>query len=175
VVVSHEGVKLRGNRVPTSETELHRQILMERKDLGVLIHHHAPWSSVFACAQKSIPVVSDDMAEVIGGEVRCSPYVPAGRHRELAQAVRQTIGPDACAVLIGNHGVVCGGRTIDEAVVCCQFVEKAALICLQAKSIGGVVPLREELWREERHRYLYRYGKPEDVADIIKDPEDKSL
>lgn len=168
IVVAWEGGVLRGSRVPTSETELHRQILMERPDLGALIHSHSPWASVCACAHRSIPVLSDDVAEVIGGEVRCAKYVPAGRHRELAAAVREAIGPDAGAVLMGNHGVVAGGRDLAEAIVACQFVEKAAMILVHAEAIGGVKPIPEELWREERHRYLYKYGKAEDVADILK-------
>ncbi len=166
-LVSWEGKKLKGERVPTSETELHRQIMLERPDLAVLIHHHAPWSSAVACAHKAIPVLSDDMAEVIGGQVNCAPYVPAGRHKELAAAARAAIGPDACAVLMGNHGVICGGRTMDEAVVCCRFVEKAAQILIQVQAIGGVVEIPETLWREERHRYLYKYGRAEDLADVL--------
>jgi ribulose-5-phosphate 4-epimerase/fuculose-1-phosphate aldolase len=113
------------------------------------------------------------MAEVIGGEVRCARYAPAGRHRELAQAVREAIGPDACAVLLGNHGVAAGGRDLSEAITACQFVEKAAMIFVQAQAIGGVQPIPEELWREERHRYLYKYGRAEDVADILQ-PKDGS-
>lgn len=167
VVVSWAGKVLRGERVPTSETELHRQILLERPDLGALIHSHSPWASVCACAHRSIPVLSDDMAEVIGGEVRCSRYAPAGRHRELAGAVREAIGPDAGAVLIGNHGVVAGGRDLDEAVIACQFVEKAAMILVHAEALGGVKPIPETLWREERDRYLHKYGKAEDVAELF--------
>ena len=167
VVVGWKRGVLRGHRVPTSETELHRQLLLERPDLGAIIHSHSPWASVCACAHRPIPVLSDDMAEVLGGEVRCAHYAPAGRHRELAQAVRKAIGPDACAVLLGNHGVAAGGRDLAEAIVASQFVEKAAMILVQAQAIGGVVPIPEVLWREERHRYLYKYGKPEDVADIL--------
>ena len=167
VVVGWEGGVLRGNRVPTSELELHRQILRKRPDLGALVHSHSPWASVCACAHRSIPVLADDMAEVIGGEVRCAPHVPAGRHRELAQAAAESIGPDACAVLLGNHGVVAGGRDLAEAVVASQFVEKAAMILIHAQAIGGARPIAEESWREERHRYLYKYGKPEDLAGVI--------
>ncbi len=167
VVVGREGGIVRGNRVPTSEVEMHRRILRQRPDLGALIHSHSPWASVCACAHRSIPVLTDDMAEVIGGEVCCAPHVPAGRHRELAQAAAEAIGPDACAVLLGNHGVVAGGRDLAEAVVAGQFVEKAAMIWIHAESLGGARPIAEELWREERHRYLYKYGKPEDLADII--------
>jgi L-ribulose-5-phosphate 4-epimerase len=167
VVVGWEGGVLRGNRVPTSELELHRQILRKRPDIGALAHSHSPWASVCACAHRSIPVLTDDMAEVIGGEVQCAPHVPAGRHRELALAAAESIGPDACAVLLGNHGVVAGGRDLAEAVVASQFVEKAAMILIQAQAIGGVQPIAEAAWREERHRYLYKYGKPEDLAGVI--------
>jgi L-fuculose-phosphate aldolase len=167
VVVAWEGGVLRGNRLPTSEFELHRQILRKRPDLGALIHSHSPWASVCACAGRAIPVLADDMAEVIGGEVRCAPHAPAGRHRELAGAAAEAIGPDAWAVLLGNHGVVAGGRDLAEAVVTSQFVEKAALIFIHAQALGGVRPIAEELWREERHRYLYKYGKPEDMAELL--------
>ena len=167
VVVAWEGGVLRGERLPTSEMELHRQVLLERPDLGALIHSHSRWASVCACAHKTIPVLVDDMAEVIGGEVRCAPYVPAGRHRQLAEAAREAIGPDAGAVLLGNHGVVAGARDLDEAVVACQFVEKAAMILVHAKSLGGARPIPEALWREERDRYLYKYGKREDLEDLL--------
>jgi L-ribulose-5-phosphate 4-epimerase len=167
VVVGWDRGVVRGHRIPTSETELHRQLLLARPDLGAIIHSHSPWASVCACARRAIPVLSDDMAEVIGGPVPCARYVPAGRHRELAQAVSEALGPDACAVLLGNHGVAAGGRDLDEALVACQFVEKAAMIFVQAQAIGGVQPIPEELWREERHRYLYKYGRAEDVADML--------
>ena len=70
-------------------------------------------------------------------------------------------------MLLGNHGVAAGGRDLAEAVVASQFVEKAAMILIHAQAIGGARPISEELWREERHRYLHKYGKPEDLADVI--------
>ncbi len=167
VVVGWDCGVLRGSRLPTSEFELHRQILRKRPDLGALIHSHSPWASVCACAGRSIPVLTDDMAEVIGGEVRCAGHVAAGRHRELAQAAADAIGPDACAVLLGNHGVVAGGRDLAEAVVACQFVEKAAMILVHGQALGGAHPIPEKLSREERDRYLHKYGKPEDLAELL--------
>lgn len=166
-VVSWEGVKLKGVMLPTSETELHRQLLLERTDLAALIHHHAPWSSVFASAQKSIPVVTDDMAMVVGGEVHCAEYFPAARHHDLARAVRTAIGPDAQAVLMSNHGAICGGRNLEEAVLCCQFVEKAAQVYLMGQLLGGVKPLAEASWREERDHYISKYGRAADLAGVV--------
>jgi len=169
VLISGEGKKLKGERLPTSETELHRQILRARPDLAAIIHNHSPWASVCACAHRSIPVLADDMAELIGGEVNCARYVPAGHHRELAQAAREAIGADATAVLMANHGVLVGGRDLQEAIAGCQIVEKAAMALVHAGAIGGVVPIPEEAWREERHRYLHKYGKPEDMAELFGD------
>jgi L-ribulose-5-phosphate 4-epimerase len=167
VVVAWEGGTLRGTRLPTSELEMHRQILLQRPDLGALIHSHSPYASTVACAQRSIPVILDDMAEVIGGTVNCAPYVSAGKHLALAQAAREAIGLDACAVLLANHGVLAGGRDIEEALVAAQFVEKAALVLIHTQVLGGARPIAEDLWREERQRYLYKYGKAEDMAELL--------
>ena len=49
----------------------------------------------------------------------------------------------------------------------CQFVEKAALILVHAQPLGGARPIPETLWREERDRYLYKYGKQEDLEDLL--------
>ncbi len=167
VVVGWEGGVIRGHRVPTSETELHRQLMLERRDFGAIIHSHSPWASVCACANRAIPVISDDMAEIIGGEVKCAKYAPAGHHAELARNTRAAIGPDACAVLLGNHGMAVAGRDLNEAGVASQIIEKTAMAYVQAEALGGAKPIPEKLWREERNRYLYKYGRPEDVADIL--------
>ncbi|MBN2210028.1 MAG: class II aldolase/adducin family protein [Sedimentisphaerales bacterium] len=165
VVISLEGEIIKGERLPTSEMELHRQMMLKRPDLRAIIHSHSPYASVAAAAHGSVPVIMDDMAEVIGGEVHCAKYVPACRHQELAQAACDAIGPDACAVLLANHGVLTGGRDLKEALVAAQFMEKAAMIFIQAQVLGGAHKIPENHWRQERHRYLYKYGTAEDMRD----------
>jgi L-fuculose-phosphate aldolase len=167
VLVSWEGVRLLGERVPSSETELHRQLMLERPDFGALIHSHSAWASVCACAHRAIPVLADDMAEVIGGPVHCASHVPAGRHQALAASVRRAIGPDTTAVLMANHGVMVGARNLQEATAASVIVEKSAMILIHAEAIGGAKPIPEDLWREERHRYLHKYGRPEDLIGVI--------
>jgi L-fuculose-phosphate aldolase len=159
VVVGWDGVKIGGERVPSSETELHRLILLNRPDLGACVHTHSPYASAVSCARRSIPVISEDVSQIIGGEVKCSRYVPAGRHRDLAGAAWEAMGLESSAVLLANHGAVAGGRDLAEAVVAAQVLEKAAMSLILASAVGGAVVIDEALVKEERHRFLYKYGK----------------
>jgi L-fuculose-phosphate aldolase len=161
VVVAWTGERLRGHRVPSSEKELHRLLLQRRPDLGAIVHTHSPHASALAAAHRDLPVCLEDMAQIIGGVVRCTPYTPGGRHRALAEAGCAAIGPDAAAVLLANHGPIVGGRTLGEAVIAAQVLEKAARVFLLAESVGGARSIPAEQVAEERHRYFFKYGKEE--------------
>ena len=163
VVVSWEGATLKGRRLPTSEMHLHRLLLQRRPDLGALIHAHSPLASAVSCMGRSIPVMLEDMAQIIGGEVRCASYVPAGRHRELGANAARTIGGDAAAVLLGNHGPVVGGRNLAEALVATQVLEKAAGCFLSCGS-RRVRSIPRASVESERERYLYKYGTEKDAS-----------
>jgi L-fuculose-phosphate aldolase len=115
-----------------------------------------------SCLQQSIPVFVEDMAQIIGGEVRCTQYVPAGQHRKIAEEVGRTIGEEN-AVLLANHGVVCCGRNLAEALVANQILEKAALMMLVAGGRDKVISIPEEFVKSERHRFLYKYGTTHDA------------
>jgi L-fuculose-phosphate aldolase len=164
VVVGWDGRVVSGKRLPTSEGAAHRHLLRKRGEIGAFIHQHGPWSSVCACAGASIPVIVEDMAQLVGGEVSCSRYVRGGEHERLGQAAAEAIGPEAWAVLLQSHGAMCGGRDIEEAALCARILEKAALIWVQARALGGARLLPDESWRLERHRFLYQYGTAADFA-----------
>ncbi len=166
VVVDWEGVRVSGHRPPSSEMQLHRLLLLRRPDLGCIVHTHSPYASGVACARKSIPVSVEDMAQIIGGEVKCAAYTPGGRHIDLAEAAWEAMGDTAAAVLLANHGPVVGGRDLAEAVVACQVLEKAAQLFIFANSLGGCTSISEEMVAEERYRYLHKYGKDEDAAAV---------
>ncbi len=159
VVVSLEGKVVRGNRIPTSEMLLHIELMKLRKDFGAVVHSHSQYAGIVSCCHQSIPVLIDDMAEVVGGTVNCSKYVSAGEHRQLAQAASENIGNESFAVLLGNHGQVAAGRDLKEAMVCSQAVERAAKIFVLSGAIDTLVPIPEEKWRKERHRIFISTAK----------------
>jgi L-ribulose-5-phosphate 4-epimerase len=162
VTVSLEGAVLAGHRLPSSETEIHRAVLNKKPDVGAIIHSHAPYATAVSCLHQAMPVFVEDMAQIIGGEVHCTRYVPAGQHKKIAEEVAITIGEEN-AVLLANHGVMCCGRNLEEALVASQILEKAALMMLTAGGAGKVVPIPEEYVRSERHRFLHKYGTAHDT------------
>jgi len=158
VVVSWKGEILGGCRLPSSETELHRLLFERRPDIGAIVHSHSPYASIVSVARRNLPVCVEDMAQIIGDTVNCTPYTPGGRHRELAEAACAAIGNRAMAVLLANHGPVVGGRDLAEALVASQVLEKSARLYLGAEALGGAHAIAAEYIEEERHRYLFKYG-----------------
>ena len=162
VTVSLEGIVVEGHRLPSSETEIHRVVLTKKSGVGAIIHSHSPYATAVSCLQQSIPVFVEDMSQIIGGDVRCTHYVPAGQHQKIAEEVGKTIGEEY-AVLLANHGVLCCGRNLAEALVANQILEKAALIMLAAGGRDKVIPIPEEFVKSERYPFLYKYGTAHDA------------
>jgi L-fuculose-phosphate aldolase len=162
VIMSPEGAVLEGHRLPSSEAEIHRAVLNKKRDVGAIIHSHSPCATAVSCLHQTIPVFVEDMAQIIGGAVRTTRYVPAGQHKKIAEEVANTIGEEN-AVLLANHGVICCGRDLNEALVASQILEKAAAMMLAAGGASKVMPIPEEFVRSERHRFLYKYGTLRDV------------
>lgn len=161
VTVDLDGNVVDGHRLPSSETGVHRLVLKKKSDIGAVIHSHPPYASAVSCLKRSIPVFVEDVSQIIGGEVKCTRYVPAGQHLKLAEEVANTIG-DENAVLLANHGVLVCGRDLGEAFVACQILEKAAQMMLLGAALGGVIPISDEHVRSERDRFLHKYGTAHD-------------
>jgi L-fuculose-phosphate aldolase len=162
VVVSMDGNLVAGHRLPSSEAEIHRAVLNKKSSVGAIIHSHSPYATAVSCLHRPIPPFVEDLAQIIGGQINCTRYVPAGQHKRIAEEVANTIGEEN-AVLLANHGVMCCGRDLDEAFVASQILEKAALMMLAAGAIGPVIPIPDEFVSSERHRFLYKYGTPHDA------------
>jgi L-ribulose-5-phosphate 4-epimerase len=165
VLVGLDGAVIEGSRLPSSEMELHRALYLRRRDIDALVHTHAPFASIMAAMHRPIPVVAEDMAQIIGGRVNCSEYSRGGMHEELGRKATQAIGDEAMAVLLANHGPIVGGRTLDEALVASAVLEKAAQCALFAAVLGGMREIAPEDVRAERDRFLYKYGTAQDTQD----------
>lgn len=159
VYLDFEGRVLRGKRLPTSERDIHRLILKARPDLGAVVHTHSPCACAAAAAGLTLDPIIEEIPQLIGGAVRStSRYVPALDHIKLAEETVAALG-EVNAVLIRNHGPMCGGKDLTEALLCAQVVEKAARMQIMLMGGAAYEPIAPEYVHAERRRYVEKYGK----------------
>jgi L-fuculose-phosphate aldolase len=147
--------------LPSSELEVHRQIYLRRTDAGAVVHTHSFYATALSCMHDTIPVIVEEQSQVVGDEIRCTRYVPAGQHKELGEDVARALG-DSNAVLLANHGTVSCGRTLEEALFVCHVVERVSQMRILTNAIGRAIPIPAEHVRSERERWLFRYGSLSD-------------
>ena len=161
VLVGMDGRKLSGMRPPSSEKEVHRQIYVKRPDIGAIVHCHSTYASAVAAAGVDIPPFLEEISQLIGDGVRCTrEYVRAGEHEKLGEQAAAYIHENL-AVLLVNHGPVCCGKDLGEAMLCCKVVEKAARIFLALEPGLRARIIPAEAVALEHDRYMNTYGKEE--------------
>lgn len=159
VVLAPDGTQVSGTRLSTSEREIHRRVMNKRSDVGAIIHMHSPYGMMAAARNEGVPVISEEMCQLLGGAIPLSSeFVPSDMHEKLGRVVSESV-TDANAILIRNHGPVCFGKSLAEAKVCCQVVEKSCKMYIHLLAAGGMQTLSEEYVVRGRDYFLNSYGK----------------
>jgi L-fuculose-phosphate aldolase len=127
---------------PSSEWRLHRDILRHRPDLGAVVHTHSLYATVLSTLHRSIPALHYMIAIFNGPEIRCTPYAPFGT-QALSDLILEYLG-ERHGVLLGNHGMVAAGRTIEQAMWRANELETLAKMSFLAQSIGSPVILPDD-------------------------------
>lgn len=157
VTLDADGRHLDGFRKPSSERAMHLAIYRAKPDVFAIVHTHSVFASAFSVAKQGIPPIVEDVAQVVGGEVRLARYEHPGT-AALGFAAVEALG-ERTAALLQNHGVVAVGPDLDEALRVAVIVEKAAQIAAVAKGLGAVHPLPTETVASLRDLYLNAYGQ----------------
>jgi L-fuculose-phosphate aldolase len=148
VVVDLEGRQIgRPKYRRTSEILLHVAIYRERADIGAVLHAHIPHATAFACAGVSLPGGIYPEAEICLGTVPTVGYAKAG-YAGLGEACVRKLKADTNAMLLGNHGAVTFGKTLEEAYFRLEMLEAYCQILLALKQIGRVRKLSKDELRE---------------------------
>jgi L-fuculose-phosphate aldolase len=122
-----------GGARPSSEWRMHAAIYARRPDAGAIVHTHSPRATALACAGRGIPPFHY-MIALAGGDIRCMPYATFGTSALAETAVR---GLEARrATLLGNHGVIAIGSSLQEAHAVAVEVENLACEYLAMLSAG---------------------------------------
>ncbi len=108
---------------PTCEWYMHTAICRKRPDVGAIVQTHGRWASIFAILEMDVPL--DIIGEGLTGVIPSTPYASAGG-KELGEIIADgLVGNETDCVLMGHHGAVIVGKTMDEAMAKTAWMEKA--------------------------------------------------
>lgn len=141
---------------PSSEFRLHSTIYKARPNVQCIIHTHSPYASSLSILHKSIPVIIEEMAILLGGNVPCTKYSPAGTDA-LAKEILSVM-KDKNAVIIANHGVVIVGKNPDYCIKAAIIIEKMAQIYLNALKIGDIQIIPSESQKIFIQKFREKYS-----------------
>ncbi len=153
VVLDLGGNKIEGDRDPSSEYDMHRIFYANRKDIDAIIHTHTMYATTISCLNWTLPPVHYMLA-LAGKDVRCAKYATYGT-RELAENAYEAM-KDRFAVLLANHGLLCGAKDIANAFNVTEEIEYCAELYYRTKAIGepNIIPNEEmELMMEKFKTY----------------------
>jgi len=141
IIVNQNGEVLEGKPglQPTSEVGMHLEVYRQRPDINTVLHAHPPYATALTIA--GIPFPLDLLPEVLIalGDVPTAPYATPGTPA-LAASIR-TLIQDNNTVLLGNHGSISVGHTLEEALVALERLEHAAFTYHLARALGEPQPL----------------------------------
>jgi L-ribulose-5-phosphate 4-epimerase len=151
-VVNLDGHLVRGNLKPSSETHLHMAVYRARTDVNGIAHTHSVYGTVFSVLNREIPTVTVPLA--LYGPVSVAPFRIPGS-LELAEEVVTHLSKARKAILLQNHGVLCVGVTVEEALNCAAYVEEGAQVAYLAMAVGtftSISPEHAEMMKEKAGR-----------------------
>jgi L-fuculose-phosphate aldolase len=157
MVIDKKGKIVEGFRRPSIEMPMHLSIYNARKDVKAIVHYHPIYSSVLAVTGFSLPGICEDFVQIVGEKVLCAKYALPGSE-ELAKNAVVSLG-NRNAVFLLNHGTLCVGRDIKEAMKVCYVVEKTAHIYILSKNVGKCRVIPEEDIKVMQDFAKNSYGK----------------
>lgn len=138
VILNIQGEIVDGDRLPSSEFEMHRIFYANREDIDAIIHTHTMYATTLACLNWNLPAVHY-MIAVAGPDIRCAKYATYGT-KELAINAYEAM-KDRKAVLLANHGLLAGAKDLANAFNITEEIEYCAELYYRTKSIGEPVIL----------------------------------
>jgi L-fuculose-phosphate aldolase len=121
-------------RTPSSEWQLHRDLLAARPEVEAIVHTHSLYCTSIACLRRPLPAVHYMIALAGTDEIPCAEYATYGSVELAANVLRALGSGDAC--LMANHGMVALGRSLDAALRLAAEVETLAGQNWHATAIG---------------------------------------
>ena len=148
---------IEGKFRPSVALNLWIGFMRARTELNAVVHTHSPYATAFSVAYQPIPVITETMADWFGQPVQVTRYLSV-EDPEFPTLPVEVMG-NGYAVLLGNHGPITVGKTLEHALERAVTLEEAARTYSIARTIGAPVTLTEEQARASFDYYHNRYGQ----------------
>ena len=145
-----------GQHAPTTEWQLHRDILGARQDVQAIVHTHSLFCTTLSMLRRDIPAVHYMVVLAGSDAIPCAEYATFGSAKLALNAVSSLAGGNAC--LLANHGMVALGSTLAGALRLAAEVETLASQYWHAAQLGTPHVLDREELAEVRKRFS-QYGQ----------------
>lgn len=128
-----------GQRKPSSEWRIHRDVYRARPDALAILHAHPAYSMALACLRRPLPAFHYMVAVAGGRDIRCAEYATFGS-QALSDHVLQAL-ENRRACLMANHGIIALARDLAGALSLALEIEQLACSYLQCLAAGEPVLL----------------------------------
>ncbi len=158
-------------RRPSSEWRFHRDILKARPDVNVVLHCHSIYATSVACHHRTIPAFHYMVGVMGGNTLRCARYATYGTQGLSDAAIEALEGRKAC--LLGQHGQISLGRTLEAALWMAVEVGTLARMSQQALVMGEPPVLSDDEMERviaQMTRMSYGLGPEEEGANDVARP-----
>ena len=126
---------------PSSEVPMHLAVYDAAPDAGAVVHTHAPFASALSTVVDELPALHYLIAE-LGGSVRVAPYATYGSEELAGNVARALEG--RTAALLGNHGTIAYGDTLEQAYARTVLLEWLSALYLRSRTLGEPRLLEDE-------------------------------
>ena len=133
VVMDINGNVKDGARRPSTEINMHLLAYQNRPDVNSIVHTHSIYCTAIACMGWELEPVHYMLA-IAGEAVKCAKYATYGTPELARYALEALAGNGAC--LLGNHGVLTVGPSLERAFAIAEHLEFVAKLVCITKSMG---------------------------------------
>ncbi|MDR1470599.1 MAG: L-ribulose-5-phosphate 4-epimerase AraD [Spirochaetaceae bacterium] len=147
VVVGLDGAVVEGALKPSSDMETHRVLYAAFPGIGGITHTHAAFSTAWAQARRSVPVLGTTHADYAAGEIPCTAFmdeaaVKRDYERETGNLIVAAFAErgldyhDVPMVLVAGHGPFTWGKSAAESVYHAVTLEEICKIALYTAALN---------------------------------------
>ncbi|MSO87384.1 MAG: class II aldolase/adducin family protein [Acidimicrobiia bacterium] len=143
--IDGDGHVLEGRWTVTPAITLHIELHRQRPDIGVALHNHPRWGTLWADAHRVPPVYDQTSAMMPGDPALYDDFGGSVDALDNARACVAALG-DASTALLANHGVLVVGEDMAQAHHRAVVLEWRCRQAWHVEAMGGGVPVRPEVF-----------------------------